>query len=205
MHRSHTSLCLTAMALLVPAAITSAQLANCTEDFDITCPDVNPQCGATFVSSSPLDTCFSAGLLFCYSSGLNGYQVSPGQTVTITLSDDLFGVRVFFAQSGNGAGTMEFFDGGGQPVGVPLTPNGNCGLAMPPLQEQCSDTAVRSIVVTNTSVSGQLWLDDFEVNPTACPPPAAIPTVSQWGLLILCVLLVGAGGIVLGRRKSAAA
>ena len=172
-----------AVAGLVLCGPATAQLANCTEDFDGSCPNSSPQCGATFASSLPGDTCIFAGLPNCYSSGLRAYRVSPGQFVTITLSGDLFALRVFFAQSGGGAGVMEFLDASNEPVGTPMTPNGSCGGAsMPPLQLRCFPTAVRTVVVTHTGASGALWIDDFEVNPF----PAAAAVRNGSGINDLC-------------------
>ena len=35
----------------------------------------------------------------------------------------------------------------------------------------------------------------------ACPNPAAIPTVSQWGLIIMTLLLLTAATIMFGRQQ----
>ncbi len=171
------------LAILLLAGTAWPQLPNCTESFDITCPNTNPQCGATFVSSLPGDRCVTAFLTNCYSSGLRAYRVSPGQTVTINLAGDLFSLDVFFAQSAGGTGTMDFFDMGGQPVGTQLTANGpSNGPLMPPMQRTCFSTAVRKIVVTHTGNTGLLWIDDFEVNPF----PASATVRNGTGINNLC-------------------
>ena len=171
------------LALLLLAGTAWTQLPNCTETFELTCPNTNPQCGATFVSSLPGDNCKTAFLMNCYSSGTRAYRVSPGQTVTINLAGDLFSLDVFFAQSAGGKGTMEFFDEAGAPVGAPLMPNGPCnGAPMPPMQRACFSPAVRTILITHNGNNGLLWIDDFEVNPF----PASATVRNGTGVNNLC-------------------
>ena len=85
------------VAVAVPVwtpATTAGQLPNCTINFDDTCPDVSPECGATFSGG---DGCNVIGEANCYSTGAFSYQVAQGGGLTITLSDDLNSVSVFFA------------------------------------------------------------------------------------------------------------
>lgn len=144
------------------------QLPECTIDFEGACPNLD-ECGAAFVGG---DGCIFAGLTNCYSSGEFSYGVSPGTPLTITLSDDLDALDVFFVHQGStSSGEMRFFDAtvGGNEVGAPLTTNGNCALgAMPPFQTRSFSTGIRRIEVT--AASGTLWIDDFRVNP---PPSCA--------------------------------
>ena len=63
------------VAVAVPVwtpATTAGQLPNCTITFDDTCPDVTPECGATFVGG---DSCVVEGVGNCYSSGIYSYKV----------------------------------------------------------------------------------------------------------------------------------
>ncbi|MFQ5413379.1 MAG: IPTL-CTERM sorting domain-containing protein [Phycisphaerae bacterium] len=38
-----------------------------------------------------------------------------------------------------------------------------------------------------------------------CPPPVGIPTVSAWGMIVMAILLLGAGGVLAVRRRGSAA
>ncbi|MFQ5413378.1 MAG: IPTL-CTERM sorting domain-containing protein [Phycisphaerae bacterium] len=38
-----------------------------------------------------------------------------------------------------------------------------------------------------------------------CPPDGAIPTVSEWGMIVMAILLLGAGGVLAVRRRGSAA
>ena len=153
------------VAVAVPVwtpATTAGQLPNCTITFDDTCPDVTPECGATFVGG---DGCQVIGVPNCYSSGIFSYQVGQGGSLTITLSDDLNSVSVFFAhQVADGAGTMTFLSATEQQVDDPLLSDGPCDGPMPPTRVLFFSQPVRSIEVANTGV-GNLWIDTFEVNP----------------------------------------
>lgn len=135
----------------------------CTINFDGTCPNVVPLCGADFNGTGG---CIFKGLAFCYFSGLRSFKVTTVQPLTILLSGDLLKLRVFFSQQGLAAGTMRFFDIDDVQVDTPLTTNGDCLLSMPPLQERTFSRAVRRITVTATG--GTVWLDDFTVNPDIC-------------------------------------
>jgi hypothetical protein len=86
--------------------------------------------------------------------------------LTITLSDDLNSVSVFFAhQVADGAGSMTFFDAAGQHVDDPLVSDGPCASGpMPPTHVLFFSRSVRTIEVANAGV-GNLWIDTFEVNP----------------------------------------
>ena len=150
-------------ACLWMPAVAAGQLPNCTINFDESCPDPAPECGATFAGG---DGCNFIGKFFCYSSGAFSYQVAEGGGVTITLSDDLNSVSVFFVhQVIGGAGSMTFLDSEGQAVGDPLLTDGPCASGpMLPTHVLFFSRAVRSIEVANTGV-GDLWIDTFEVNP----------------------------------------
>ncbi len=151
---------------------------ECTIDFDASCPDVTPECNATFTGGG---SCLIAGLPFCYDTGLFAYEVTDAAPLTITLSHGITELDVFFAQSA-GSGTMTFFDAAGNPVDAPLTPNGDCNVTMPPHQ-----TVAFSSVVTRIEVAadpgGRLWIDTFGVTfapvvsvvLTPLGPPIVIP------------------------------
>ena len=144
-------------------ATTAGQLPNCTINFDDTCPDVSPECGATFSGG---DGCNVIGKANCYSSGVFSYQVGQRGSLTITLSDDLTSLSVFFAhQVTGGAGGMTFLDSGGQEVDAPITTNGPCDPGpMPATQVVFFSRPVRTIEVDNAG-DDNIWIDTFEVNP----------------------------------------
>ena len=153
---------------LSPLAI--GALPDCNIDFDLPpCPDAATVCGASFSGGS---SCLFEGLLFCYSSGLFSYKITPTTSpLTITLDDDLNRLELFFTHQGAGAsGEMRFFDSvlGGNEVGLPLATNGDCLVVMHPLQSVEFTTPVRRIEVTATgALLTAVWIDDFHVNP--CP------------------------------------
>ncbi len=143
-------------------------LPNCNIDFEVSCPDLAPVCGASFSGGN---SCAFEFLFFCYSSGLFSYKITPPSPLTITLSGDLNSLRLFFVHQGAGAsGEMRFFDAvlGGNEVGLPLATNGDCLVVMHPLQLVEFTTPVRRIEVTATgALLTAVWIDDFHVNP--CP------------------------------------
>ncbi len=143
-------------------------LPDCNIDFEISCPDVAPVCGASFCGGN---SCAFELLMFCYSSGFFSYKVTSIRPATITLSDDLNSLEVFFTHQGAAAsGEMRFFDSvvGGNEILPPLATNGDCLVVMHPLQSVEFTTPVRRIEVTATGGLGTaVWIDDFHVNP--CP------------------------------------
>ncbi len=185
-------------AAFVASANTQAEvLPDCTIDFETTCPDMAPECGASFSGGG---TCAFIGQGNCYSSGLRSYSVTPAAPLTITLSGELTGLDVFFAdQLGTGQGDMRFFDAevGGNEVGSTLISNGPCqAMVMPALQAASLVAPVRRVEVTATA--GTLWIDDFHIN--GGPSPFAVPAVSEWGLVIMGALVLVAGTLVFRRR-----
>ena len=154
---------------LSPLALGRA-LPDCTIDFELPpCPDAAAVCGASFSGGS---SCLFEGLLFCYSSGLFSYKITPATSLmTITLADDLNKLELFFTHQGFGAsGEMRFFDSvvGGIEILPPLATNGDCLVVMHPLQSVEFTTPVRRIEVTATGGAlTAVWIDDFHVNP--CP------------------------------------
>ncbi|MCH7704894.1 MAG: hypothetical protein IIB61_07270 [Planctomycetes bacterium] len=194
----HMFLCQSLAVALVLVLATSPAvgqlLPDCTIDFEFDCPDAAPVCGADFDGGQ---TCIFAGLPFCYSSGFFSYGVTDATPLTIQLSGDMTSLDVFFASQGPGpVGEMRFFDApvGGNEVGLPLTTNGDCLLLMPAMQLVSFDAPVRRVEVTVTG--GTVWIDDFRVNPL--PPP--IPTVSEWGLMIMALLLLTCAKLYYGRH-----
>jgi hypothetical protein len=125
------------------------------------CPDTQELCGVTFTGGGG---CIVAGLGFCYTSGLFGYEVPAGDVLSIELSGDLNTLDVFFASAGPGVGTMTFFDATGAQVDSPIETNGDCSLAMPPTQFLAFSSPVRTIVV-EASATDRLFIDSFIVNP----------------------------------------
>ena len=125
-------------------SIQAPVLPDCTIDFEGTCPDTVGQCGASFAGGNG---CVVAGLPFCYSCGVFGYEVPPGETLTIDLEGKVAKLEVFFAAAGPGSGQMTFLDAEGFPVDSPITTNGDCSAAMPPLQVVSFSRPVRNVVV----------------------------------------------------------
>ncbi len=186
----NTSFSLNAMgvvALVLGGSTIGPSLPECTIDFELPpCPDAAPVCGASFSGGS---SCLFEGLKFCYSSGFFAYKVTPAAPLTITLSGNLTSLELFFSHQGAASGEMRFFDAvvGGNEVGPPLATNGDCLVAMPPMQLLSFPTAVRRIEVT---ASGRaftaVWIDDFHVNPVL-PSPADISGPGGPGVSDGCV------------------
>ena len=161
------------VALVLGGSTIGPSLPECTIDFEGTCPNVVPVCGASFSGG---DGCLFEGLKFCYSSGFFAYKVTPAAALTITLSGNLTSLELFFSHQGAASGEMRFFDAvdGGNEVGPPLATNGDCLAAMPPMQLLSFPTPVRRIEVTASGGAfTAVWIDDFHVNPVL-PSPADI-------------------------------
>ena len=159
------------VALVLGGSTIGPSLPECTIDFEGTCPNVVPVCGASFSGG---DGCLFEGLKFCYSSGFFAYKVTPAAALTITLSGNLTSLELFFSHQGAASGEMRFFDAvvGGNEVGPPLATNGDCLAAMPPMQLLSFPTPVRRIEVTASGGAfTAVWIDDFHVNPVL-PSPA---------------------------------
>jgi cysteine-rich repeat protein len=138
----------------------SEPLADCNIDFESTCPDLAPQCGADFTGGS---SCQVIGVLNCYSSGLFSFAVDPLAPLTITLNGDLNSLSVFLSGYLGSSGTMTFFDCNGAQVDSPLSSLGDCSVAMPAIQNVTFSRPVQLIEVTATG--NTVWIDDFHVNP----------------------------------------
>ncbi len=136
-------------------------LPDCQINFDATCPNVTPECGASFSGGN---SCAVAGLPFCYDTGVFSYQVLPTQTLTISFSGDVVKLDLFFGGGGPGGGQMLFFGESDQPVGSALTTNGDCSVAMPPKQIRSFAVPVRRIEVTATG-GNAVYIDSLRVNP----------------------------------------
>ena len=156
------------LAISITAALPGVTDAQCTINFDVGCPNAGAQCGATFVGGLG---CVSALLPFCYFTGLRSYLVTAATPLTITLTQPIGQISVFFAFTPpqGTSGTMRFFDAavGGNEVGAPIMTNGNCGVAMPPLQAQAFGTPVRRIEVT-VAGGGNVWIDTMMLTPPVC-------------------------------------
>ena len=136
-------------------------LADCTIDFDGSCPVQSRQCGALFTGGRG---CLIAGLPFCYDTGSFAFEVRLANPLTIDLSDDLLRLDVFFATGGTDQGQMLFFDAQGMQVDGPLMTNGDCSATMPPTQGLVFSRPVRSIMVEALGAS-PVYVDTFHVNP----------------------------------------
>lgn len=135
-------------------------LPACSEAMDVSCPDLAPSCGATFVGTGGCRREFKGN---CYQSGAFAYKVTTTAPLEILLDDDLDALDVFLATEGAATATMRFFDADNLEVDTPLASAGACdGAAMPPNQVRAFSRPVRRIVVTT---SGVAWVDDFAVNP----------------------------------------
>ncbi len=177
----------------IACAGTGCPLPPCTIDFEgacsgAACPDAAEICGALFTGGS---CCVIDGLFFCYSSGLFSYRIDPVSPLIISLSGDLVSLEVFFANVTGSTGEMRFFDADKNQVGKPLTTNGNCVQFMPDMQLVVFDVPVRFIEVTATG--GQVYIDDFSVNPGFELPVGDLDEDCVVGVKDLLILL-GAWG-----------
>ena len=134
-------------------------LSFCTETFDLTCPSINPVCGANFNNGLG---CLREFKAFCYDSGIFSYKVTVAAPLEIIFDDDLTSLTVFLVHENVASGTMRFFDADNLEVDSPLMSNGNCLMFMPPRQTLNFSRPVRRATVT--AVSGVVWLDTFTVN-----------------------------------------
>ena len=153
------------------------------------------RCRTAACLSSGGDGCLFEGLEFCYSSGFFAYKVTPAAPLTITLSGNLTSLELFFSHQGAASGEMRFFDAvvGGNEVGTPLATNGDCLVAMPPMQLLSFPTPVRRIEVTASGGRfDAVWIDDFHVNPVP-PCPADLDGTGDVGILDLLALLAAWG------------
>ena len=65
--------------------------------------------------------------------------------------------------------------------------------------ESCTDDTLKNDC---EAVSGHVWVKDTTCEEASCE---AIPTVSEWGLIVMTLLGCTAGTIIFGRRKRVAA
>ncbi len=128
----------------------------CPIEFEFSCPNAGEICSATFSGGN---SCVIDFVPNCYSSGQFSYAIDPFSPLTISLSQDLVSLDVFFAHRTGGSGEMTFFDAGGVEVDAPLPSNGPCGLIMPPSQSRNFSTPVRSIEVVATG--DRVYIDSF--------------------------------------------
>ena len=141
-------------------------LPPCTIDFEPPfCPNPDEICGAIFAGGAG---CVFDFLPFCYSSGKFSYRVDPGAGVSISLLGDLIALDVFFANVVGTSGQMRFFNADKVEIGTPIDTNGECDLFMPRIQSRVFDEPVRFIEVSATG--GQVYIDDFTINPGFEPP-----------------------------------
>ena len=163
-------------------------LPPCTIDFDGACPDQGELCGAIFTGGS---SCVIDFLPFCYSSGVFSYRIDPGSPLTISLSGDLVSLEVFFANVTGSSGEMHFFNADKIEIGTPMDTNGECDEFMPKIQSRVFDEPVRFIEVSATG--GQVYIDDFSINPRFEPPLGDLDGDCVVGVKDLLILL-GAWG-----------
>jgi len=147
-------------ALVTGAASGGDLLPDCTLEFEVTCPDITMECGATFSGGTG---CVVDFLPFCYSSGFFSYGADPDAQATIMFSGDVLALDMFFAGQTGALGTMRFFDVKGAEVGTPLLTNGECDVFMPRMQQAVFSTPVRSVVFS--TVGGRVYVDSLRINP----------------------------------------
>ena len=166
----------------------SCPLPPCTIDFEGACPNQGEICGAIFTGGS---SCVIDGLPFCYSSGLFSYRVDPDAPASISLLGDLVALDVFFANVVGSSGQMRFFNADKIEIGTPMDTNGECDEFMPKIQSRVFDEPVRFIEVSATG--GQVYIDDFSINPRFEPPLGDLDGDCVVGVKDLLILL-GAWG-----------
>ena len=164
-------------------------LPACTIDFEPPfCPNPDEICGAIFAGGAG---CVIDFLKFCYSSGKYSYRVDEGAGVSISLLGDLVALDVFFANVTGSSGEMRFFDADKNQVGEPLTTNGDCVLVMPDIQSVVFEVPIRFIEVS--ALGGQVYIDDFSINPGVEPPLGDLTGDCIVGAADLLILLAGWG------------
>ena len=167
---------------------TGCPLPPCTIDFDGACPNQGEICGAEFTGGAG---CVIDFLPFCYSSGKFSYRVDPGAGASISLLGDLIALDVFFANVVGSSGQMRFFNADKVEIGTPMDTNGECDEFMPKIQSRVFDEPVRFIEVSATD--GQVYIDDFSINPGFEPPLGDLDGDCVVGVKDLLILL-GAWG-----------
>ncbi len=169
---AHTTLVTTLVSCLIGTGACSTiayagggcPLPACVIEFDDSCPDPAEECGAIFAGGE----CVFEFLKFCYSSGKFSYRVDPGAGASISLLGDVIALDVFFANVTGSTGEMRFFNADKKQIGEPLQTNGDCLLFMPEIQSRVFDEPVRFIEVS--AIGGQVYIDDFSINPGFEPP-----------------------------------
>ncbi|MCH8258771.1 MAG: hypothetical protein IIC46_01055 [Planctomycetes bacterium] len=164
-------------------------LPPCTIDFEPpACPNEKKNkgqiCGAIFAGGSG---CVVDFLPFCYSSGKFSYRIDPASSLSISLSGDLVSLEVFFANVTGSSGEMHFFNADNIEIGKPLVTNGECDEFMPKIQSRVFDEPVRFIEVSATG--GQVYIDDFSINPGFEPPLGDLNEDCVVGVKDLLILL----------------
>ncbi len=164
-------------------------LPPCTIDFELpACPNDGEICGAIFAGGVG---CVFDDLEFCYSSGFFSYRVDPDTPASITLLGDMVALDVFFANVVGSSGQMRFFNADKVEIGAPMDTNGECDEFMPKIQSRVFDEPVRFIEVSATG--GQVYIDDFSVNPGVEPPLGDLTGDCTVGAADLLILLAAWG------------
>ncbi len=167
---------------------TGCPLPPCNINFDDACPNPDEICGAIFAGGAG---CVIDFLPFCYSSGDFSYRVDPDTPASISLLGDLIALDVFFANVVGSSGQMRFFNADKVEIGEPMDTNGECDEFMPKIQSRVFDEPVRFIEVSATG--GQVYIDDFSVNPGFEPPLGDLNGDCTVGAADLLALLVAWG------------
>lgn len=144
------------LVALLNQARADCVLPPCPINFDGACPNAGEICSDSFFGGN---SCVVDFIPNCYSTGLFSYAIDPCCPLTISLSQDLVSLDLFFAHRSGGSGEMTFFDAGGVEVDAPLLSNGPCGAVMPPSQSRDFSTPVRTIEVVASG--NRVYIDTF--------------------------------------------
>lgn len=129
---------------------------------------------------------------------LGVYTPLTTQTITLSQPTTTFGVEIEPDTFGAFSISVDFMNGATNLGTVTLSPNGSAGAL---LFAASSTTPITSVVITAPAGANGFALAQLRYRAAAPAAPTAVPTLTEWGMIILSILMAASSILVLRRRK----